>query len=137
MLRVIGNIIWFFLAGWWLALLYLLAGVVACLLIVTIPFGIASFRLAHYSLLPFGRTLVHDPRAGVPSVIGNVLWIILFGWWLAIAHLVAGIEMLITIIGIPFAWVSFKLAIAAFVPLGARIEPISAARSDYPRVTTA
>ncbi|MCW0216410.1 MAG: YccF domain-containing protein [Pseudonocardia sp.] len=131
-MRTIGNVLWFVLVGWWLALAYLAAGVVACLLVVTIPFGIASFRLAGYSLWPFGRTIAHDRYAGVPSLIGNVLWIALFGWWLALAHIAAGVAMIVTIVGIPFGFASFKLAVAALVPLGARIVPLDAVAYGYP-----
>ena len=130
-MRTIGNVLWFVLVGWWLALAYLAAGVVACLLVVTIPFGIASFRLAGYSLWPFGRTIAHDRYAGVPSVIGNVLWVVLFGWWLALAHVAAGIAMIVTIVGIPLGLASLKLAVAALVPLGARIVPVDALRYGY------
>jgi uncharacterized membrane protein YccF (DUF307 family) len=78
--RTIGNVLWFLLAGWWLALYYVVVGLLACVLVVTIPFGIASFRLAGYSLWPFGRTVEVRRDAGAASVIGNILWIVLFGW---------------------------------------------------------
>jgi uncharacterized membrane protein YccF (DUF307 family) len=119
--RTIGNILWFVLAGWWLALSYLIAGVLACVLIVTIPFGIAAFRLAGYSVWPFGRRVVVARGAGLPSLIGNVIWIVLFGWELAILHVVAGLLLMITIIGIPFGIASMKLAVLALVPLGTRV----------------
>ena len=106
------------LHGWALALAYLLAGVVACLLIVTIPFGIASFRLAGYAAWPFGRTTLPTPGAGVASALGNVLWFLLVGWWLALLHVVAGVAYCLTIIGIPFGIANFKLVPAAFWPLG-------------------
>ncbi len=89
-MRTIGNILWFILAGWWLALLYVVAGVIACILIITIPFGLASFRLASFVLWPFGRTTVWRQDAGFWSVVGNILWILLLGWELAIGHLIAG-----------------------------------------------
>jgi uncharacterized membrane protein YccF (DUF307 family) len=119
--RTLGNILWFVLAGWWLALLYTIAGVIACILIITIPFGIASFRIAGYALWPFGRTIVVAPGAGLPSIIGNVIWIVLFGWGLFVAHLVAGLLLLITIIGIPFGIASIKMSVVALIPLGTRI----------------
>ena len=120
-MRTIGNILWFVLAGWWLALVYLVAGVLACVLIVTIPFGIAAFRLAGYAVWPFGRRVVVARGAGLPSLVGNVIWIVLFGWELAILHVVAGLLLMITIIGIPFGVASFKLAVLALVPLGTRV----------------
>jgi uncharacterized membrane protein YccF (DUF307 family) len=120
-MRTIGNILWFVLAGWWLALYYVLCGLLACVLIVTIPFGIAAFRLAGYSLWPFGRTVVIARGAGVASVIGNILWIALFGWHLCLAHISAGIALCLTIIGIPFGIAAFKLSVLALVPLGTRV----------------
>jgi uncharacterized membrane protein YccF (DUF307 family) len=120
-MRTIGNVLWFILAGWWLALLYAIAGLLACVLIVTIPFGIAAFRLAGYALWPFGRRVVVHRGAGVPSVLGNILWIALFGWGLFLAHVVAGLLLMMTIIGIPFGFASLKLSVLALVPLGTRV----------------
>ena len=120
-LRLLLNVIWLVLQGWILALAYLLAGVIACLLIVTIPFGIASFRLAGFVLWPFGRTTVRAPGAGAASAIGNVLWFLFAGWWLALVHVVAGIGFCLTIIGIPFGVASFKLAAVGLFPLGKRV----------------
>jgi uncharacterized membrane protein YccF (DUF307 family) len=119
--RVLGNVIWFVLAGFWLWLIYVLAGILACILIITIPFGIASFRIAGYVLWPFGRTIDRRPHAGLASVIGNVLWIVLFGWWLALGNLVAGVLLAITIIGIPLAAGSFKIIPITLMPLGVRV----------------
>ena len=101
MLRAILNVIWLVLCGLWMAILYALAGLVCFVLIITIPFGIAAFRIAAYVLWPFGRTIDRRPDAGVASMIGNVLWIVLFGWWLAIGHLVTGVLLCLTIIGFP------------------------------------
>jgi uncharacterized membrane protein YccF (DUF307 family) len=119
--RTIGNVLWFLLAGWWLALYYVVVGLLACVLVVTIPFGIASFRLAGYSLWPFGRTVEVRRDAGAASVIGNILWIVLFGWHLCLAHVAAGIALCLTIMGIPFGIAAFKLSVLALVPLGVRI----------------
>lgn len=127
-MRTIGNILWFILAGWWLALCYVVAGLLACILIITIPFGIAAFRLAGYAVWPFGRRVVVTPRAGLPSLIGNVVWIILFGWELALLHIAAGVLLMITIIGIPFGVASIKLAVLALVPLGTRVVDAQDAR---------
>jgi len=119
--RVILNVIWLVLCGIWLAIAYVLAGLVAFILIVTIPFGIAAFRIANYVLWPFGRTTVPRRDAGVGSLIGNILWIILFGWWLAISHLVAGIALCLTIIGIPLGLANFKMIPISLLPLGVQI----------------
>ena len=120
-MRFLGNVLWFVLAGWWLAVLYALAGLLACVLIVTIPFGIAAFRLAGYALWPFGRRVVVRSGAGVASLLGNVLWILLFGWELFLAHVLAGLVLCVTIIGIPLGVASFKMAGLALVPLGTRV----------------
>ena len=119
MLRLILNLLWLiFGSGIVLAICYGLAALVCFALIVTIPFGVASLRLASYSLWPFGRTLVTKPSAGIASVIANVLWVLVAGWWLALAHIAAGIAQCFTIIGIPFGIANFKLVPAAFWPLG-------------------
>jgi uncharacterized membrane protein YccF (DUF307 family) len=128
-MRTVGNVLWFLLAGWWLALYYVLCGLIACLLVVTIPFGIAAFRLAGYSLWPFGRTVEVRRDAGAASMIGNILWIVLFGWHLCLAHIVAGIAFCLTIIGIPFGIAAFKLSALALVPLGTRVVDIDSQRS--------
>lgn len=122
-LRLVLNVIWLVLAGFWLALMYALAGIVAFILIVTIPFGFAAFRMANFALWPFGRKVVPKPDAGVPSLIGNIIWIILFGWQLALAHLVTGIVLCLTIIGIPLGLGSFKLIPVSLVPIGTEIVP--------------
>ena len=120
-MRVILNLIWLVLAGFWMAIAYVLVGIIACILIITIPFGIASFRIANYVLWPFGRTTVPREGAGVGSLIGNIIWIILFGWELALGHLIAGVALCITIIGIPLGLASFKLIPISLLPLGVRI----------------
>ena len=123
MLRAILNVIWLVLEGIWMAIAYALAGLVAFVLIITIPFGIAAFRIAGYVLWPFGRTIDRRPDAGVASLIGNIIWVILFGWWLAIGHLIAGVALCLTIIGIPLGLASFKIIPITLVPLGVRIVP--------------
>lgn len=128
-LRVLLNVVWLVLHGWLLALAYLLAGLIACLLIVTIPFGIASFRLAGFVVWPFGRTTVPTPGAGVASAVGNVLWFLFAGWWLALLHVAAGIAFCLTVIGIPFGVASFKLAAVGLFPLGKRVVPTAPPRS--------
>jgi uncharacterized membrane protein YccF (DUF307 family) len=120
--RTLLNIIWLVLAGVWLALSYLLAGVLLCITIIGIPFGVQSFKLAGYALWPFGRALVRrENRMRGLSVVGNILWFVLAGWWLALEHLLVGILLCITIIGIPLGVASFKMAGAALVPFGKEI----------------
>jgi uncharacterized membrane protein YccF (DUF307 family) len=122
-MRAILNIIWLVFCGIWMAIAYFFAGLICFILIITIPFGIASWRIANYVLWPFGRTIDRHPHAGVASLIGNIIWIILFGWWLAIGHLVFGIAMCVTIIGIPLGLASFKIIPITLFPLGVRIVP--------------
>jgi len=124
MVRAILNVIWLVFEGLWMAIAYVLAGLVCFVLIITIPFGIAAFRIAAYVLWPFGRTIERHPRAGLASLIGNVLWIILFGWWLAVGHLVSGVALCLTIIGIPLGLASFKIIPVTLLPLGVRIVPV-------------
>ena len=121
MIRLIRNVLWFVFFGWALALLYLIAAAICFLLVVTIPFGVASLRLALYSAWPFGRTIVHRPGAGAPSGIANILWLVLAGFWIAVGHVGAGIAQCVTIIGIPFGIANFKLVPAALWPLGREI----------------
>jgi uncharacterized membrane protein YccF (DUF307 family) len=116
--RLILNIIWLIFAGFWLWVGYMLTGIVLCILILTIPWGIASFRIGMYSLWPFGRQIVAKPTAGIGSFLGNVVWVILAGWWLAIAHIVSGIALCLTIIGIPLGIADFKLVPISLMPLG-------------------
>lgn len=117
-MRILLNIIWLIFGGLWLALGYFVAGVVMCILIITIPFGIASFRIGLYALWPFGKTVVDKPTAGVMSLIGNVIWLILAGVWLAIGHIVSAFLMAITIIGIPLAIANLKMIPVSLLPLG-------------------
>lgn len=122
--RTLGNVLWCALAGFWLAIGYVIAGVLACILIVTIPFGIAAFRLAGFVIWPFGRTVVQRPDAGVWALLGNVLWIIFFGWELVLAHLVIGFLLCLTIVGIPFGIACWKMVPLALLPLGSQVVPI-------------
>ena len=121
MLRLILNVIWLVLCGWWMAILYFLAGLIAFILIITIPFGIAAWRIAGYVLWPFGRQIEPRHDAGIGSLIGNIIWIVLIGWWLAIGHLTSGIALCLTIIGIPLGLANFKIIPISLVPLGVRI----------------
>lgn len=126
-MRTLGNILWFFLAGWQLFLGYAIAGLVGFILIITIPFGVAAWRLAGYVVWPFGRTVVDKPTAGVGSTLGNILWVVLFGWWLALLHIITGVLLAITIIGIPLAIANWKMVPLAFWPLGRDVVPIEVA----------
>ena len=117
-LNLVLNLIWLVVSGFWLAVGYALAGIVMCILVITIPFGIASFRLAGFVIWPFGRTLIRRPEAGIASGIGNVIWFVLAGLWIALGHLALGVALCLTIIGIPFGWANIKLAAVAIAPLG-------------------
>ncbi len=118
-MRTIGNLLWLVLAGFWMAVGYAVAGLVLCVTVVGIPFGIQSFKLAGYALWPFGRVVVYDPDASAAlGCVGNVLWLVLAGWWLALGHLFTGIVLCLTIIGIPLGVANLKLALLALVPFG-------------------
>ncbi len=120
-MRLVLNVIWLVLCGFWMAIGYAVAGIVACLLIVTIPFGLAAFRIGGYALWPFGRTIAPRREAGAASFVGNVLWILLFGWWLALGHLFTGALLCLTIIGIPLGIANFKLIPVLLTPLGVQV----------------
>ena len=122
-MRTLLNLIWLVLAGFWLALGYVLAGLICCILIITIPFGIASFRIAGFTLWPFGRTMVDKPSAGAGAVLGNIIWVLVAGWWLALGHLTTGIALCLSIIGIPLGLANFKLIPISLLPLGKEIVP--------------
>jgi len=128
-MRLVLNVIWFVFSGLWMAIAYALAALVCFILIITIPFGIAALRIAVYALWPFGKTVVRRPDAGAASAIGNVLWLILFGWWLALGHLITGIAMCLTIIGIPLGLADFKLIPVSLLPLGREIVDVDDARA--------
>lgn len=131
-MKTLLNIIWLVFGGFFLALGYFTAGIVCCLLIVTIPWGIASFRIASYTLWPFGRTIIEKPRGGgVFPLIGNVIWLLVAGIWIAIGHVVTAFAMAITIVGIPLAIANLKLIPVSLMPLGKQI-----VRSNRPFVST-
>ncbi|BCL15417.1 YccF domain-containing protein [Micromonospora sagamiensis] len=122
MIRFLLNLLWLiFGSGIVLAIGYGIAALVCFALVVTIPFGVAALRLARYSLWPFGRTLVDKPDAGLPSGAANVVWLLVAGWWLALAHVLAGVAQCVTIVGIPFGVANFKLVPAALWPLGRQV----------------
>ncbi|MFX1756422.1 Inner membrane protein yccF [Rhodococcus gordoniae] len=123
-MRILLNIIWLIFGGLWLALGYFAAGLICCILIITIPFGIASFRIGVYALWPFGKTTVDKPTAGTASLIGNVIWIVVAGIWLALGHIATAIAMAVTIIGIPLAIANLKMIPISLMPLGKEIVPV-------------
>ena len=123
-MRLILNVIWLVFGGLWMAVGYLAAAIISFVLIITIPFGFASLRIASYALWPFGRTIVEKPGAGTGALIGNVIWVLLCGIWLAIGHLVSAAAMAVTIIGLPLALANLKLIPVSLVPLGKEIVPV-------------
>lgn len=126
-MRLILNIIWLVCGGLLLAVSYFLVALVCFLLIVTIPFGFAALRIASYALWPFGRTIIDKPGTGTPTLVGNVIWAVLFGVWLAIEHLVTAVGMALTIVGIPLALANLKLIPVSLLPLGKEIVPVDQA----------
>ncbi|MCQ4046507.1 YccF domain-containing protein [Streptantibioticus rubrisoli] len=122
-MKTLLNIIWLLLCGIWMAIGYAVAGIVMFVLIITIPWGIAAFRIAGFALWPFGRTAVVRRDAGVGSFLGNLVWVILAGIWLAIGHIITGIALCLTIIGIPLGIANFKLIPISLTPLGREIVP--------------
>jgi len=117
-MRLIGNLIWLVFAGIWLALAYTLAALLMFITIIGIPFGLMSLRIAAYSLWPFGRTVIRNEEAGAGSTIGNVIWFILAGWWLAIGHVVTSIPLFLSIIGIPLGIGNLKMIPISLAPFG-------------------
>lgn len=123
-MKTILNLIWLIFGGFWLAMSYFLAGIVCCVLVITIPWGIASFRIAGYALWPFGRMVVDKPEGtGIASTLGNVIWILVAGIWIVIGHVTTAVAMAVTIIGIPLAIANLKLIPVSLMPLGKEIVP--------------
>lgn len=120
------NILWVFFGGWWMAAGWLFAAVIMAITIVGLPWARAAFNIAWYALLPFGQTVVArddytgrgDLGTGPLGTLGNLIWLILAGWWLALGHVLTAVALAITIIGIPFAWAHLKLAGLALWPIG-------------------
>lgn len=136
-MRLILNIIWLLFGGLWMAAGYFVAALISFLLIITIPFGFASLRIASYALWPFGRTIVDKPTAGSGALVGNIIWVVLFGLWLAIGHLVSAVAMALTIVGIPLALANLKLIPVSLVPLGKEIVPVDPPVHYAPSVAAA
>lgn len=126
-MRLLLNVIWFVLAGFWLFLGYALAALICFVLIITIPFGVAALRIALYSAWPFGRAVIPQPDKGAGSLVGNVLWFLLCGWWLALVHLVTGVLLCLTIIGLPLGLANFRLLTVSIRPFGREIVSVEEA----------
>jgi len=134
------NVLWLIFGGVWMAAAWLVAAVVMAITIVGLPWAWAALNIALYTLLPFGHTVVSRERltgredigTGPLGTLGNLVWLVLAGWWLALAHLVTAILLAITIIGLPFAWAHLKLAGLALWPIGREIVPIDYARRVPP-----
>jgi uncharacterized membrane protein YccF (DUF307 family) len=129
------NILWIVFGGLWMAAGWLLAAVIMAITIIGIPWSRAAFNIALYTLLPFGQTVVdreeYTGRATIGTgpfgVLGNLIWLVFAGWWLALGHVITGLAWAITIIGLPFAWAHLKLAGIALWPIGRDVVPIEAA----------
>ena len=125
------NILWLFLGGVWMAAGWVVAAVIMAITIIGLPWARAAFNIAIYTLLPFGQRAVRrdeltgqsDLGTGLLGFIGNLIWLVLAGWWLALGHLVTAVLLAVTIIGIPFAWAHLKLAGIALWPIGRTIVP--------------
>ena len=120
-MRLILNIIWLLFAGIWLFIAYVVAAILCFIFIITIPFGVASLRIAFFALWPFGRTVVKKPSAGAGSFIANILWFILGGWYLTLLHIVTGVIQCITVVGIPLGLGNFKMIKVSLMPFGHEI----------------
>jgi uncharacterized membrane protein YccF (DUF307 family) len=127
-LAVLLNVLWLICGGLAAAAGWFVAGVIMAITIIGLPWCFAAFRIGLYTLLPFGNEMRHRPGANELTVLGNIVWFVLAGWWLAIVHLVLAIGLAITIIGLPFAWAHLKLAGAGLFPLGKEIVPRGAPR---------
>jgi len=116
-MRLLLNLLWFVLGGWISGTAWLVAGAILAITIIGLPWTPAAFRMAGFSYWPFGRIVV-DRDPGSMSLLLNILWLVLAGWWLALHHLVLAVGLAVTIIGIPFAWQHLKLAALALAPVG-------------------
>ena len=129
---VILNLLWILIGGAWMAFGWLVAAVIMAVTIIGIPWARAAFNIAFYTLMPFGSRAVNrfeltgmeDTGTGLLGVIGNLIWLVLAGWWLALGHLIFAVVWAITIVGLPFAWAHLKLAGISFWPIGKAIVPV-------------
>jgi uncharacterized membrane protein YccF (DUF307 family) len=120
---LILNILWLiFGGGLVMGVGWLLAACLMAITIIGLPWTPAALRIAAYTLLPFGYTVV-ERDAGAVSLLGNVIWFVLAGWWLALAHVVLAVALAVTLIGLPFAWAHLKLALLSLMPVGKEIVP--------------
>ena len=122
-MHTLMNVIWLVFSGFWLFLGYIAFGVIACIFIITIPAGVACFRMAFYALWPFGRAVVDNPNAGAASALSNVVWFIVAGMWLAIGHVFTAAAQALTIIGIPLAIANIKMIPVTCFPFGKVVVP--------------
>ena len=122
-LNFLLNILWLIFGGLLAAVAWVIAALIMAITIIGIPWCFSALRIALYTFLPFGQEMRSRPDAGVLSVVGNIIWFVFAGWWLAIIHLVLALGLAITIIGIPFAWAHLKLAGASLAPVGTEIVP--------------
>ena len=121
-MNFLGNLVWLILGGLIIAGIYFFVGLIMCLTIIGIPFGVQLFKLGGYAMWPFGRALVDGPNEpGCLSIAMNLLWVLL-GWWeVAIIHLICALLFCITIVGIPWGMQHFKMAVASIFPFGKEI----------------
>ena len=130
-LSLLLNILWIVCGGFWMAIGWLVAAAIMAITIIGLPWTRAAFNIAVYALLPFGQTAVsraevsglEDIGTGPFGMLGNIIWFVLAGWWLALVHLCAAVALAVTIIGIPFAWAHLKLAGASLAPVGTEVVP--------------
>ena len=127
-LDLLLNVVWLICGGVFGAFAWLVAAAIMALTVIGLPWSFAAFRIAIYTALPFGHELRHRIDANELTVLGNLIWFVLAGWWLAIVHLVIAIALAFTVIGLPFAWAHLKLAGASLAPLGKEIVPRGAPR---------
>ena len=131
-MRTAGNILWLALAGIWLAIGYVMAGILNFVIIIGIPFGIQAFKLAGYALWPFGRAIIRKPHIDVSiSTLGNVAWFFFGGWFLTLAHLFTGVLLMLTAIGIPLGIANIKMAGLAVSPFGKQVVPLASLQPSY------
>jgi len=115
------NVLWIIFGGLHMAVAWLIAALIMVITIIGIPWARAAFTIALYTLLPFGHTVVDRPTgigSGPLGFLGNLIWLVLAGWWLALGHLLTALLLAVTIIGLPFAWAHLKLAVLALWPIG-------------------
>ncbi len=128
-MRLLLNLLWLVLAGFWMFLGYVVAAGLCVLFIVTIPFAVAALRIGVFALWPFGREVVKRPNAGSGSTLGNVIWFLIAGWWLTLGHIVTGVLLCLTVIGIPLGLANFKLVRVSLTPFGRDIVDVTPGRT--------